>query len=273
MGLLSDALAGSQMPSPTSAIIVDDALSVLARLPTGAIDLVATDPPYGLSNGGTTCSSGQRVAVHKGDWDSALRADHSFYRQWIRQCQRVLKPSGTMWVTATHHALFSIGMAMQASGWRVLNLVTWQKPNPPPNLGCRQLTDSTEHVIWAAPHRREPLEHVFNYDAARSENGGKQLKDVWQIAAPGADEKTHGKHPTQKPVELFRRIVELSTAPGAVVLDPFCGSGTTGVAALLSGRRFVGVELDSGYARIASDRMSEAFEQARSIPLYTCPDL
>ncbi len=225
-------------------------------MPECSVDTVWTDPPYFLSNGGSTCKNGKRAKVSKGAWDESkgIEADHAFHHAWLSQCQRVLKPDGTIWVSATHHTLFSIGFAMQELGFKILNLITWEKPNPPPNLSCRYFTHSTEHLIWAA--KNEKSKHVFNYAAMREANGGKQMKTVWEFKAPSKAEKLHGKHPTQKPVALIRRCLEASCAPDSLVLDPFCGSGTTGVASLELGHRFIGIERDSEYLGIARERLA-----------------
>jgi site-specific DNA-methyltransferase (adenine-specific) len=246
-----------------------DCLTLLDQLPAQSVDLIFADPPYLLSNGGTTCASGRRVSVDKGKWDASagLAADHEWNGKWLRACQRVLKPSGTIWVSGTHHVIFSIGFAMQSLGFHLLNTVTWFKPNASPNLACRFFTHSTEIVLWAAPARRAPLPHTFHYRDMKAENGGKQMRDVWQIPEPDGEqviwslptpprsEKRNGKHPTQKPVGLLDRIVRAASTPGDLVLDPFNGSGTTGVAALAAGRRYVGIDTDRGYLELTKKRI------------------
>ena len=239
-------------------LIEGDCLKLLPAMPAESIDVVWTDPPYFLSNGGSTCKNGKRAAVSKGQWDESkgIEADHQFYTDWLSGCQRVMKPDATIWVTATHHNLFSIGFTMQSLGFKILNLITWIKPNPPPNLSCRYFTHSTEHLIWAA--KNEKSKHVFNYGAMREMNGGKQMKTVWEFKAPSKAEKLHGHHPTQKPVALIRRCLEASCASDSIVLDPFCGSGTTGVAAVALGRPFIGIEQDPEYLEIARERIEAA---------------
>lgn len=238
-------------------LVCGDVVETLASVPDHSVDLIFADPPYFLSNGGTTIRSGRRVDVGKGAWDesSGLEADAAFHRRWLEQARLVLRPSGTIWVSGTHHVIFTVGQAMLELGFHVLNLVTWYKPNAPFNAGCRQLTHSSELVIWAAPARRDPLPHCFHYKELRAENGGKQLRDVWAIPVTPARERKHGAHPTQKPLELLDRIVRASSRPGEWVLDPFCGSGTTGVAAVRRGRRFLGVDVDAGYLDLTARRL------------------
>lgn len=232
-----------------------DALALLPTLEAAqGADIVFADPPYFLSNGGITCHSGRMVSVHKGNWDRLASVDqmHQFNRAWLDACRSALQPDGTIWVTGTRHVIFSVGFAMQQLGMKLLNEITWEKPNPPPNLSCRYFTHSTETVLWAAKGPKS--KHKFNYQAMRQEAGGKQMKSVWRLQAPGRQEKTHGSHPTQKPLALLERIVLASTAPGDLVVDPFVGSGTTGIAAARHGRRFVGIDMDPEYLALAVKR-------------------
>jgi site-specific DNA-methyltransferase (adenine-specific) len=224
----------------------------------GHFDAVFADPPYFLSNGGMTCHTGRMVKVDKGDWDKSRGHDlnHQFTTEWLRCCQRVLKPNGTLWVTGTQHVIFSVGFAMQQLGFKILNVITWEKPNPPPNLSCRYFTHSTETVIWAA--RSEKSRHFFNYKLMRQTNRGKQMKSVWRIGAHTAAEKAHRKHPTQKPLALVERCLLASTHPGDLVLDPFAGAATTAVAAARLGRRCVGSDLDLSWLDVGSKRLTEA---------------
>jgi site-specific DNA-methyltransferase (adenine-specific) len=217
--------------------------------------MIFADPPYFLSNGGTTCKGGKRVSVAKGDWDKGggVVVDHTFNLEWLSLCQEYLSHNGTIWVSGTHHNIFSVGQAMAQLGYKTLNVITWEKPNPPPNLACRYFTHSTEFIIWAA--KNEKSKHVFNYKAMRIENFDKQMKTVWKIGAPGNDEKVEGKHPTQKPRALLRRIVLASTNEGDTVFDPFTGSGTTGVAAVALERNFIGCEKEKKYFQLATKRL------------------
>jgi site-specific DNA-methyltransferase (adenine-specific) len=200
--------------------------------------------------------------VDKGAWDKSRGAElnHEFNLEWLSRCQRVLKPNGTIWVSGTHHVIFSIGYAMQQLGFKILNDIAWEKPNPPPNLSCRYFTHSTETVLWAA--KNEKSKHTFNYQEMRRVTG-KQMKTVWTMTAPGNFEKTHGKHPTQKPVALIERCILASTNEGDLVLDPFLGGGTTAVAALRTKRKCIGIELDEAHANLAVKRIKSETEKKK----------
>jgi site-specific DNA-methyltransferase (adenine-specific) len=202
------------------------------------------------------------VKVNKGDWDRSrgVELDHEFNKTWLAACYRVLKPTGTIWVSGTLHVYPSVGFAMQELGYRILNDIIWEKPAPPPNLGCRCFTHSTEVILWATKAKKGKDKYTFNYEAMKAENGGKQMKNVWKMPAPGKDEKRSGKHPTQKPVALVVRCLRASTNEDDLVCDPFSGSGTTGVAALMLNRRFIGCEMDEKYASIAARRLSSSIE-------------
>jgi site-specific DNA-methyltransferase (adenine-specific) len=224
--------------------------AIAEKYPEGRFDTIFADPPYFLSNGGITCHAGKMVKVDNGDWDKSRgpELNHEFNLEWLRRCQRVLKPHGTIWVSGTHHVIFSIGYAMQQLGFKILNDIAWEKPNPPPNLSCRYFTHSTETVLWAA--KNEKSKHRFNYQEMKKVTG-KQMKTVWTMTAPGGAEKAHGKHPTQKPVALIERCLLASTNAGDLVLDPFLGGGTTAVAALRLQRQCVGIELDEAHALLS----------------------
>ncbi|HEU6449698.1 MAG TPA: site-specific DNA-methyltransferase [Verrucomicrobiae bacterium] len=262
--------------------------AIAAKYPEGRFDAIFADPPYFLSNGGITCHAGRMVRVDKGDWDISRgpELNHEFNLEWLRRCQRVLKPNGTIWVSGTHHVIFSIGYAMQQLGYKILNDIAWEKPNPPPNLSCRYFTHSTETILWAA--KNEKSKHLFNYQDMRKVTG-KQMKTVWRksefepprhkdhkenseeknlgalvpswlesvwtMSAPGNDEKQFGKHPTQKPVALIERCLLASTREDDLVLDPFLGGGTTAIAAMKLKRGVVGIELDEAHAKLAAKRM------------------
>jgi site-specific DNA-methyltransferase (adenine-specific) len=229
---------------------------IIAKHPNGCFDMVFADPPYFLSNGGITCQNGRMVSVDKGKWDKSkgVELNHSFNLEWLKRCQQLLKPNGTIWVSGTMHIINSIGFAMQQLGFKMLNDIVWQKPNPPPNLACRYFTHSTEIILWAAKSVKS--KHLFNYADMKAQNGGKQMKSVWTIAPPATEEKKYGKHPTQKPIALLDRCIAASTNVGDFILDPFAGSCTTGVSALNLNRKFCGIELDNEFIKLAIQRLT-----------------
>ncbi|GAB4124848.1 MAG: site-specific DNA-methyltransferase [Fimbriimonadaceae bacterium] len=237
-----------------------DALECLSKLKAETFDMIFADPPYFLSGNGITCQNGQMVSVNKGKWDTARTAKqiHEFNHAWLAECRRVLTPNGTIWVSGTSHNIFSVGFAMQELGYKILNDIAWFKINPPPNLACRYFTHSTETIVWAK--KDEKARHYFNYAEMKRDNHGKQMMSLWQILPPSKQEKRFGKHPTQKPEALLDRIIRASTEPGQLILDPFCGSGTTGVVAARLGRRFVGIDLDEGYLALAQKRIQAAID-------------
>ena len=236
-----------------------DALELLRRMADESVDMIFADPPYFLSNGGITCVNGRMVKVDKGGWDKSagITGDHNFNLLWLAQCRRLLTPNGTLWVTGTSHNIHSVGYALQVLDYKILNDIAWYKVNPPPNLACRYFTHATETILWAAKSVKS--RHTFNYAQMKQQNGGKQMQSLWQITPPGKSEKRHGKHPTQKPERLLERIVEASTHPGELVLDPFCGSATTGVACARLGRRFAGIEQETEHIELAKLRLEEEY--------------
>ena len=240
-----------------------DCLEILPLFDEETFDMVFADPPYLLSNDGITCHAGKMVSVNKGEWDKSqgLEADHEFVMDWLSACRRVMKKDATIWVSGTQHIIYSVGFAMQKLGFKILNDIVWYKINPPPNLSCRYFTHSTEIVLWAAKSQKS--KHTFNYEEMKAtsnppfDDAGKQMKSTWAIRAPGKDEKTFGKHPTQKPVRLLNRIIRASTNPGDLILDPFMGSGTTAISALANERRCVGIDADQEYLAMAALRLAE----------------
>lgn len=238
---------------------------LIARYPKGKFDMIFADPPYFLSNGGITCHNGKMVKVDKGQWDksSGPQLNHEFNTAWLSRCQKLLNPNGTIWVSGTHHVIHSVGYVMQQLGMKILNDITWEKPNPPPNLSCRYFTHSTETIIWAA--KNEKTRHYFNYDKMREINKGKQMKSVWSFTPPTKNEKEFGKHPTQKPLRLLKRIILASTKESDLIFDPFAGSSTTGVAAILLRRKFVGCELEPDFISVSIRRLQEAINERYSL--------
>ncbi|MDI6758234.1 MAG: site-specific DNA-methyltransferase [Candidatus Omnitrophota bacterium] len=235
----------------------ENCFDVLPEFPENSIDMIFADPPYFLSNGGFTCQSGKKVSVNKGRWDvsKGLEETYIFTQRWLRECQRVLAPNGTIWVSGTSHIIYIVGSAMQNLGYKILNDIAWFKVNPPPNLSCRYFTHSTETILWAAKNKES--KHYFNYNLMKKINNNKQMLSLWSIKAPGQLEKIYGKHPTQKPLELLNRIILASTRHNDIVLDPFSGSGTTGLAALKEGRQFIGIELEEEYLKVSIKRIKD----------------
>ena len=225
-------LYNSFYENKTCKLIQGNSLDVLKNIKPESIDMIFADPPYFLSNDGISCSGGKVVSVNKGSWDKidSLAEKHEFNRKWIRLCKAILKPNGTIWITGTLHNIYSVGMALEQEGFKILNNITWQKTNPPPNLACRCFTHSTETILWARKNDKK-ARHFFNYELMKQLNNGKQMKDVWTGSLTKPSEKLCGKHPTQKPEYLLERIIQASTVTGDLILDPFCGSGTTGVVA------------------------------------------
>lgn len=225
-------------------------------------DMIFADPPYFLSNGGISIQSGKIVCVDKGDWDKGGTPESidEFNMQWISTCHNKLKENGTIWISGTYHNIFSIANTLRTLGFRILNVVTWAKTNPPPNISCRFFTHSTEFVIWARKYDKKP--HYFNYDLMKNINNGKQMSDVWRLPAIAQWEKSCGKHPTQKPLCLLSRIILASTPKGAWVLDPFAGSSTTGIAANLLGRRYLGIDIKEEFINLSRSRRQELNESS-----------
>lgn len=220
-------------------------------------DMIFADPPYFLSNGGISLQSGKVVSVDKGEWDKGMSQDEvmAFNMEWLRLCRDKLKDNGSIWISGTYHNIFSVANSLTVLGYKILNVVTWEKTNPPVNISCRYFKYSTEFIIWARKMKKVP--HKFNYELMKELNGGKQMTDVWRMPAIGRWENTCGKHPTQKPLRLLVRIILATTSQGDWILDPFSGSSTTGIAANLCGRRFAGIEQEEAYCRLSKARRED----------------
>lgn len=242
-----------------------DSINILQSIPENSIDMIFADPPYNLSNGGFSIHAGRMVSVNKGEWDvsKGFEDDYAFHYRWMEACKRVLKPHGTLWVSGTYHSIYQCGHALQSLGYHILNDISWFKPNAAPNLSCRFFTASHETIIWARKDKK--AKHTFNYDLMkdgewgedRLKKPGLQMRSVWSIGTPRPDEKKYGKHPTQKPLELLKRIVLASSNKGDVILDPFTGSSTTGLAAVIHGRKFVGIDLEKDYLDLSIKRHND----------------
>jgi site-specific DNA-methyltransferase (adenine-specific) len=241
-----------------------DCLEVLSRIPENSIDMIFADPPYMLSNNGFTCQNGKMVNVNKGKWDKSkgFENDTIFHDNWINACRRVLKPEGTIWISGTYHSIYQCGYLLQKNDFHILNDIAWFKPNASPNLSCRFFTASHETIIWARKDKK--AKHIFNYedmkngyfpeDKLKKEN--TQMRSVWSIPTPKNSEKEFGKHPTQKAIDLLIRIIKASTMPGSIIIDPFNGGGTTGVAAEVIGERYyIGIEIEKEYCELTKQRI------------------
>lgn len=247
-------------------LLCGDSMQLLPKF-DHKFDMVFADPPYFLSNNGLTIQNGEIVSVNKGKWDKSkgYQFINEFNRNWISLVRDKMKEDATIWISGTMHNIFSVGQILTELGFKILNVITWEKTNPPPNFSCRYFTHSTEQIIWARKSKKVP--HYFNYELMRQLNGDKQMKDVWELPAIAPWEKSCGKHPTQKPLSVLTRIVLASTKPNAWILDPFTGSSTTGIAANLANRRFLGIDQVEDYLTISKNRKLE-IENHRIASLY-----
>jgi site-specific DNA-methyltransferase (adenine-specific) len=253
---------------PTFHLINGDAIKAINELETASVDFVFADPPYFLSNDGFTVKSGRAVSVNKGDWDKSagFESEIAFHESWITECLRVLKPNGTIAISGTYHSIYKCGFLLQKLDCRIINDITWFKPNGAPALAGRNFTASHETILWAS--KGQKAKHTFNYSHSRDWDvgndliyrRGKQMRSVWSIPTTPKREKVLGNHPTQKPLELMKRLIALCTLEGDTVLDPFCGSGSTGVACVSLGRNFLGIDLDQSFLDLATKRIESAYE-------------
>lgn len=248
------------------ALYLGDSLKVMKDFPDSHFDMIFADPPYNLSNGGFTVHAGKRVSVYKGDWDKSkgFDADLYFHMEWIKECKRILKPNGTIWISGTYHSIYQCGYALEVNGYHILNDIAWFKPNASPNLSGRYFTASHETLIWA--RRSKDAKHLFNYKLMREgewhktdfiKKAGKQMRSVWSITTPKPWEKKFGNHPTQKPLALLERVIIASTKEGDVILDPFTGSSTTGIAAHMLGRKFIGIDYEKKFLDLSIKRFKD----------------
>ena len=236
-------------------LINEDTFKALKNFDDKTFDMVFADPPYFLSDDGITCKGGKMVSVNKGMWDKSLnvKEKHEFNKKWIKECYRVLKDTGTIWISGTMHNIYSIGMALEEEGFKIINNITWEKTNPPPNLACKTFTHSTETILWAKKDLKKS-KYTFNYELMKKLNDNKQMKDVWTTSLTKPSEKKQGKHPTQKPLELLDRIILASTNENDLILDPFCGSSTTGISAIKLNRKYIGIDNEKEYLDLSIRR-------------------
>ncbi len=242
-----------------------NSLEFLPKIKENSVDMIFADPPYLLSNGGFTVHAGKMVSVNKGEWDisNGLKKDFDFHSAWIKECHRILKPGGTIWVSGTYHSIYQCGFALQANKFHILNDIAWYKPNASPNLSCRFFTASHETLIWARKDKKS--KHKFNYKLMKEgdwkndflKKPNLQMRSVWAIHPPKNGEKKFGKHPTQKPIDLLVRIILASTDKNDLILDPFAGSSTTGLAAILNDRKFIGIDLEKQYLDLSVQRFED----------------
>lgn len=248
-------------------LLKGDTFKLLDKFLPNTFDMIFADPPYFLSGGGISCKGGKQVIVDKGEWDKTknIYEKLEFHRLWISKCKKILKENGTIWISSTLHSVYAIGVALELEGFSIINNIIWQKTNPAPNLACRSFTHSTETILWARKINKNGKKgsHTFNYYKMKELNGNKQMKDVWSfegedeiwsISTASKSEKKYGAHPTQKPLKLMERIILASTLENDLILDPFCGSGTTGISAVKMKRNFVGIENEEEYLELSKRR-------------------
>lgn len=254
-------------------LYLGNCVEVMAGLPPESVDMIFADPPYFLSTGkkGIMRPGTTPACDDKGTWDrsNGIENEFSFNEAWIAVSKRILKPTGTIWISGTYHNIFTCGYILRLQGWYILNDIIWYKPDAMPNLRASRFCASHETLIWA--RRDSKSKYYFNYEAMkfnRFENDlfkrdGKQMRSVWAIPAVPERERHYGRHPTQKPEALLERIITASCPEDGLVLDPFCGSGTTGAAAIRLGRQFIGIDLTEEYLKgIAVPRL----EATRVVP-------
>jgi modification methylase len=250
---------------PLGRIIEEDCIAAMAKLPDGCVDMVFADPPYNLQLGGDLFRpEGGRVDAVDDDWDKfdTFQAYDDFTRSWLKEARRILKPNGTLWVIGSYHNIFRVGTALQDAGYWILNDIVWRKSNPMPNFRGTRFTNAHETLIWAS--RSEDSRYTFNYRTMKALNEDLQMRSDWvlPICSGGERVKTDGvkAHPTQKPESLLYRVLLACTNPGDVVLDPFFGTGTTGAVARRLGRQWIGIERESKYVKVASERIASTLE-------------
>ncbi len=240
-----------------------DSLALMNRFSDNYVDMIFADPPYLLSNDGFTCQNGRMVSVNKGNWDKSNGFDNDlvFHEAWIKECRRILKPEGTIWISGTYHSIYQCGYLLQKHKFHLLNDIAWFKPNASPNLSCRFFTASHETILWARKDKK--AKHYFNYEAMKNgkfpedslKKPDNQMRSVWSIPTTSQSEKEFGKHLTQKPLALLKRIILASTKPEDIIFDPFCGSGTTGIASTIIGnRKFIGCDINKEYTDLTIKR-------------------
>lgn len=244
-----------------------DSFEVLHNIKS-SFDIIFADPPYFLSTGnGKVNVNGKYIKFDKGQWDRIRSRDEkdAFNRNWLEPCIKLLKQNGTIWICGTYHNIFSVEKCLDELGFKIINMVVWQKPDPPVTLSDKRLNFCAEYLIWAT--RRGCKDYTFNQDALKAVNGGVYMQDVWKLSAASAWEKLQGKHPTQKPLRLLYRTILASTNKGDLILDPFAGSSTTGIAANLLGRSFVGIDESEEYLNLSIKRREYIKDESRFLEM------
>ena len=228
------------------------------------VDMIFADPPYFLSNQKKTTQFGKEKIRDKGEWDRVIPWEeiNAFNKAWISKCRSALKEDGTIWICGTYHNIYSVEQSLIELGFKILNIVVWQKLDPPPTPYGGRLNFSAEYLIWA--RKNENVKHCFNYDLLKHMNGGAEMPDVWKFARPGFWERTCGKHPTQKPLRLLYRVIQTCTQENFLILDPFAGSCTTGIAANLLNRRFIGIDMNKDYLDYGIRRKIEILDPMKA---------
>lgn len=243
-------------------LIYGDVFDQLPLIEDEKVDAILTDPPYFLSKGGVTCHSGKMVNVDKGNWDKpkSFTQNYTFTKTWIKEAKRILKPGGSIMITGTHHNIFIVGYVLMELGFIIRNNIVWYKASSPPNLSCKTLTHKYENIIWATKLGK----YTFNYQDMKETSGGgdyfkkenSQMIDLWDIGRPKKGEYIFGKHPTQKPLALFNRMVKMVTNTGDLILDPFCGSGVSGVSAITNFRNYIGIDNSEEFLDITKQKLA-----------------
>ncbi|MCR4826800.1 MAG: site-specific DNA-methyltransferase [Bacteroidales bacterium] len=235
---------------------------------SGPFDMIFADPPYFLSTGnGKVNVNGHYIKFDKGSWDKVRSREEkdSFNINWLEPCVRLLKKDGTIWICGTYHNIFSVEKCLYELGFKIINIIVWQKPDPPVTLSDKRFNFCAEYLIWAT--RCSCKNYVFNKDALMKINGGTPMQDVWVLSAASTWEKQHGKHPTQKPLRLLHRTILASTNIGDRILDPFAGSSTTGIAANLMGRQFVGIDENKDFLNLSIKRREHIEDQTNFLDM------
>tara|TARA_Y100000310_G_C20696925_1_gene826359 strand:- start:28 stop:810 length:783 start_codon:yes stop_codon:yes gene_type:complete len=244
-------------------LLYGDCLDIIPKIKPESVSIIFADPPYNLSNGGISCKGGRVVSVNKGNWDKSqgFEKDYEFTNSWITLCKKILKPNGTIWISGTPHNIYRVGHSLQSNGFHILNEIVWYKPNAPPNLACRCFAHAHETILWAKKSKN--AKQYFNYKLMKEYDDGisprgKQMRSIWKIPLTSPKEKQQGKHPTQKPIELLKRIILSSSKEGDIVMDPFNGSGTTGLVAHELKRKYIGIEMDNKFLDLTINRLNNS---------------